>query len=65
VPNVLRPTAKSAALHACCAAERWTPITAAGNDYRSIYGWRGATIENLKRLPQEFPRLPVIPLEQN
>lgn len=42
-----------------------TPFTAVGDDDQSIYGWRGATIENLKRLPQDFPRLKVIPLEQN
>jgi ATP-dependent DNA helicase Rep len=42
-----------------------TPFTAVGDDDQSIYGWRGATIDNLKRLPQEFPRLKVIPLEQN
>ena len=40
-------------------------FTAVGDDDQSIYGWRGATIENLKRLPQEFPKLTVIPLEQN
>jgi ATP-dependent DNA helicase Rep len=36
-----------------------------GDDDQSIYGWRGATIDNLKRLPQDYPRLKVIPLEQN
>jgi ATP-dependent DNA helicase Rep len=40
-------------------------FTAVGDDDQSIYGWRGATIENLKKLPQEFPALKVIPLEQN
>ena len=40
-------------------------FTAVGDDDQSIYGWRGATIENLKRLPEEFPTLKVIPLEQN
>jgi len=42
-----------------------TPFTAVGDDDQSIYGWRGATIDNLKRLPQDFPSLKVIPLEQN
>ena len=42
-----------------------TPFTAVGDDDQSIYGWRGATVDNLKRLPQEYPRLKVIPLEQN
>jgi ATP-dependent DNA helicase Rep len=40
-------------------------FTAVGDDDQSIYGWRGATIDNLRRLPQEYPNLKVIPLEQN
>ena len=40
-------------------------FTAVGDDDQSIYGWRGATIDNLKRLPQDYPKLKVIPLEQN
>ena len=40
-------------------------FTAVGDDDQSIYGWRGATIDNLKRLPQEYPQLKVITLEQN
>ena len=40
-------------------------FTAVGDDDQSIYGWRGATVENLKRLPADYPRLKVIALEQN
>jgi ATP-dependent DNA helicase Rep len=40
-------------------------FTAVGDDDQSIYGWRGATLDNLKRLPQDFPSLKVIKLEQN
>jgi ATP-dependent DNA helicase Rep len=40
-------------------------FTAVGDDDQSIYGWRGATVENLKRLPADYPALKVIPLEQN
>jgi ATP-dependent DNA helicase Rep len=40
-------------------------FTAVGDDDQSIYGWRGATIDNLRRLPQDWPDLKVIPLEQN
>ena len=40
-------------------------FTAVGDDDQSIYGWRGATIDNLKRLPTDWPTLKVIALEQN
>jgi ATP-dependent DNA helicase Rep len=40
-------------------------FTAVGDDDQSIYGWRGATIANLKRLPLDYPALKVIALEQN
>ncbi len=40
-------------------------FTAVGDDDQSIYGWRGATLDNLKKLPEDFPQLKVIKLEQN
>ena len=40
-------------------------FTAVGDDDQSIYGWRGATLDNLKRLPQEYPQLKLVKLEQN
>ena len=40
-------------------------FTAVGDDDQSIYGWRGATLDNLKKLPIDFPQLKVITLEQN
>ena len=40
-------------------------FTAVGDDDQAIYGWRGATIENLARLQQDFPALRLIKLEQN
>jgi ATP-dependent DNA helicase Rep len=40
-------------------------FTAVGDDDQSIYGWRGATIANLQRLPNDYPQLRVIALEQN
>jgi ATP-dependent DNA helicase Rep len=40
-------------------------FTAVGDDDQSIYGWRGATIDNLRRLPQDYPALRLIALEQN
>ena len=40
-------------------------FTAVGDDDQAIYGWRGADIDNLRKLPAEFPSLKVIKLEQN
>ena len=40
-------------------------FTAVGDDDQSIYGWRGATLDNLKKLPVDFPRLQIVKLEQN
>nr|MCU0775328.1 UvrD-helicase domain-containing protein [Ideonella sp.] len=40
-------------------------FTAVGDDDQSIYGWRGATLDNLRRLSTDYPSLKVIALEQN
>ncbi len=40
-------------------------LTCVGDDDQSIYGWRGAQIENLQLLQKDFPALAVIKLEQN
>jgi ATP-dependent DNA helicase Rep len=40
-------------------------FTAVGDDDQAIYGWRGATIENMEQLPRDFDSLKVIKLEQN
>jgi ATP-dependent DNA helicase Rep len=42
-----------------------TPFTAVGDDDQAIYGWRGATLDNLAALPRDYPALRVIKLEQN
>jgi ATP-dependent DNA helicase Rep len=41
-------------------AGRAANFTAVGDDDQSIYGWRGATLDNLKRLPADYPALKVI-----
>jgi ATP-dependent DNA helicase Rep len=40
-------------------------FTVVGDDDQSIYAWRGARPENIKRLQQDFPDLQVVKLEQN
>ena len=40
-------------------------MTCVGDDDQSIYGWRGATLDNLRKLPIDFPQLKIIKLEQN
>ncbi|MBM3405961.1 MAG: ATP-dependent DNA helicase Rep [Betaproteobacteria bacterium] len=40
-------------------------FTAVGDDDQAIYGWRGATLDNLRRLETDFPGLKLFKLEQN
>ena len=40
-------------------------FTAVGDDDQAIYAWRGADVENLRVLQQDYSRLHVIKLEQN
>ncbi|MFD1382911.1 DNA helicase II [Rhodanobacter aciditrophus] len=40
-------------------------ITAVGDDDQSIYGWRGAKIENIQNFPKHFNDVHTIRLEQN
>ncbi|MDB6061872.1 MAG: uvrD 2 [Verrucomicrobiaceae bacterium] len=41
------------------------PITAVGDDDQSIYGWRGARIENIQQFSKDFSGTQLVRLEQN
>ena len=41
------------------------PITVVGDDDQSIYGWRGARIENIQRFQDDFQPAELVRLEQN
>ena len=40
-------------------------FTVVGDDDQAIYGWRGASVDNLAALSKDFPALNVVKLEQN
>jgi len=41
------------------------PVVAVGDDDQSIYGWRGAKIENIQRFSEDFAAARIVRLEQN
>lgn len=46
-------------------AQHSASVTVVGDDDQSIYGWRGAKIENIKRFETDYPQTKIVRLEQN
>ena len=46
-------------------AGKQVPVVAVGDDDQSIYGWRGAKIENIQRFTEDFKDTRTVRLEQN
>ncbi|MDV7106226.1 DNA helicase II [Vibrio sp. TH_r3] len=46
-------------------AGKTSHVMIVGDDDQSIYGWRGAKIENIHKFTEEFPSVTTIRLEQN
>ena len=56
-------TCQYALMRLLCGAEGM--FTAVGDDDQSIYAWRGADMENLRRLQSDYPQIKIVKLEQN
>lgn len=46
-------------------SENAISVTAVGDDDQSIYGWRGAKVENIVKYTKEFTKVNIIRLEKN